>query len=53
VLEVKQIIMECDLKELGELARRALAAPSGAEVAAILEEFRSPADGARSTMATS
>ncbi len=53
VLEVKQIIMESDLKELRELARRALTASSGAEVAAVLEEFRPPAHGAHSAAATS
>ena len=44
LLEVKQIIMECEMGPLQELARRALAAQSGAAVAAILDEFRLPAE---------
>ena len=42
LLEVKQLIMESEMGSLQELARRALAAPGGAEVAAILDDFRVP-----------
>jgi phosphotransferase system enzyme I (PtsI) len=40
LLEVKQIIMESDLGKLEDLARRALAATCGADVAAVVEEFQ-------------
>ncbi|MBI1731338.1 MAG: phosphoenolpyruvate--protein phosphotransferase [Gammaproteobacteria bacterium] len=40
LLEVKQIIMASDLGELGSLAQRALAATCGADVGAIVEEYR-------------
>lgn len=40
LLEVKQIILESETGNLDEMARRALAADCGAEVAALLEEDR-------------
>ena len=43
LLEVKHLIMESEMGSLQELARRALAAGGGAEVAAILEDFSLPA----------
>jgi phosphotransferase system enzyme I (PtsI) len=38
LLEVKKIIMECDLGRLEELGRRALSAATGSEVAEMLEQ---------------